>query len=132
MKLPPELKAFVDDTSWTFAKTYAKTWPHEYIVRTRVDEGLFLSLVRHIREHGYEGRFYHRPITYLDADGLVYWTMGAPIEETTIVNRCTKEQSYEYRSRHGTLPESENTGTQQSPPACPEGREGEPSGPAEA
>jgi hypothetical protein len=106
MTLPPELKAFVTGSDWTFAKTYAQTWPHEYLVRGRVDEALFLSLVRHIREHGYEGSFYRKPITYFDEDGLVYWTMGAPIEETTIVNRCPKEQSYEYRLRNGTLPES--------------------------
>jgi len=105
MRLSPELKAFVDETSWTFAKTYAKTWPHEYIVRDRVDEELFLSLVRHIREHGYQGWFYRKPITYFDEDGMVYWTMGAPVEETIIVNRCTKEQSYEYRLEHDTLPE---------------------------
>lgn len=60
MRLPPELKSLVNNASWTFAKTYAKTWPHEYIARDRVDEELFLSLVRHIREHGYEGRFYHK------------------------------------------------------------------------
>lgn len=75
-------------------------------MRDQVDEGLFLSLVRHIREHGYKGSFYHKPITYFDEDGMVYWTMGAPIEETTIVNRCTKEQSYEYKRDHGLLPEN--------------------------
>jgi hypothetical protein len=131
MRLPPELKAFVDETSWTFAKTYATTWPHEYIVRERVDEGLFLSLVRHIREHGYEGNFYRKPITYFDEDGRVYWTMGAPIEDTTIVNRCTKEQSYEYRLEHGTLPKQKTTRAEQSPPAYPEGRADAPSGSAE-
>lgn len=105
MRLPPELKAFVDDASWTFAKTYAKTWPHEYIVKERVDGDLFLHLVRHIREYGCDGAFYQKPITYFDEDGKGYWTMGAPIEETTIVNRCTKEQSYEHRLKNGTLPE---------------------------
>lgn len=106
MKLLPKLKAFIDESNWTFAKTYAQTWPHEYIVRDRVDESLFLSLVRHIREHGYEGKFYRKPITYFDEGGMVYWTMGSPIGETTIVNRCAKEQSYEYRLIHGTLPDS--------------------------
>ena len=109
MKFPTNLKAFVTEQKWTFAKTYASTWPHEYIVRDRVDENLFIQLVRHIRTYGYEGKFYRVPITYFNEDGMVYWTMGAPIEETTIVNRCKEEQSYEYRLRHGTLPKSKST-----------------------
>ena len=106
MRFPSDLKAFVFESRWIFAKTYAKTWPHEYIVRDRVDERLFVSLVHHIRKYGYEGKFYHKSITYFDEDGMVYWTMGAPVEETTIVNRCAKEQTYEYRLIHGTLPDS--------------------------
>ena len=104
LPLPEALRRFVNSCHWTFAKTYAQTWPHEYLVRDRVDEELFVLLVKHIRAHGYEGRFYHKSITYFDEDGMVYWTMGAPIEKTTIVNRCTKEQTYEYRQKHGTLP----------------------------
>lgn len=30
--------------------------------------------------------------------------MGAPVEETTIINRCLKENSYEARLKNGTLP----------------------------
>ena len=52
------LKQFIAESTWIFAKTYAETWPHEYIVRDRVDEGMFVALVRHIRAHGYPGRFY--------------------------------------------------------------------------
>ena len=104
MRFPADLKGFVDAEAWTFAKTYASTWPHEYIVRDRVDEESFVRLVEHIRAHGYEGRFYRKPITYFEEDGLVYWTMGAPVEKTVVINRCTKEQTYEYRLRHGTLP----------------------------
>lgn len=119
MKFPTNLKAFVAEQKWKFAKTYALTWPHEYIVRDRVDEELFSQLVQHIRTHGYEGTFYRKTITYFDEDGMVYWTMGAPIEETTIVNRCKKEQSHEYRLRHGTLPESKGTTAEQgAAPDC--------------
>jgi len=100
-----ELRGFIQSCRWTFAKTYASTWPHEYIVRDRVDEDLFVQLVQHIRTHGYEGSFYAKRITYFDEDGWVYWTMGSPIEGTIIMNRCTKEQTYEYRLKHGTLPE---------------------------
>jgi len=104
LPLPDGLRHFVEFCPWTFAKTYAATWPHEYIVRERVDESLFVQLVEHIRAHGYEGKFYAKPITYFDDDGRVYWTMGAPVEETIIVNRCTKEQTFEYRLKHGSLP----------------------------
>jgi hypothetical protein len=80
-------------------------WPHEYIVRGRVDNALFDRLVCHIREYGYEAKFYRKSITYYDDRGMVYWTMGAPLNETIVVNRCKKEQSYEYRLLKGTLPE---------------------------
>ena len=104
--LPDSLRQFVASCQWTFAKTYGLTWPHEYIVREHVDQDLFVQLVHHIRAHGYVGNFYSRQITYFDEDGLVYWTMGSPIEKTTIVNRCKEEQTYECRLKNGTLPES--------------------------
>jgi len=104
MPLSSQLLQFIAQETWTFAKTYAMTWPHEYIVRGRVDETLFVMLVTHIREHGYIGKFYSKTITYFDAGDMTYWTMGAPIEETKIINRCIKEQSYEARLANGTLP----------------------------
>ena len=103
--LPEELRAFVDREPWTFAKTYAETWPHEYLVRDRVgSKELFVQLVEHTRTHGYEANFYARKIVYFDADGLTYWTMGAPVTETTIINRCPKENTFEERKKAGTLP----------------------------
>jgi hypothetical protein len=107
--LTRELRELVDSASWVFAKTYAATWPHEYIVRDRVDERLFVSLVVHIRTHGYEGRFYRRTITYFDDGDQVYWTMGAPVAQTVIVNRCRKDQTYEYRRAHNLLPDRGGT-----------------------
>ena len=104
-ELPIKLRAFVDDVPWVFAKTYAETWPHEYIVRERVNENLLVELVEHVRTNGYKGYFYKKEIIYFGEDGFVYWTMGAPVEETTIINRCRKEQTYEYRLAHNDLPE---------------------------
>lgn len=101
--LPGALREFIDSSQWTFAKTIPE-WPHEYIVRERVDRDLFEALVRHIRQHGFEGHFYQHVLTYFAKDGLLYWTMGEPIEETTIINRCKEEGSYENRLRDGTLP----------------------------
>ena len=97
------LKNFINKVNWTYAKTMPE-WPHEYIVRGKVDENLFVETVKHIREFGYQGSFYQKPITYFEEAGLVYWTMGAPINETTIINRCKKENSYEERIKNKTLP----------------------------
>lgn len=97
------LRAFVNDEQWTFARTMP-VWPHEYLVRSRVDPQLFEAVVTHIRSQGYEGLFYSKSLTYYEEDGLVYWTMGAPVEETTIINRCKAADTFESRSRSGTLP----------------------------
>jgi len=113
-KLPDELKAFIAKVDWTYAKTYAATWPHHYIAKRKVDPVLFIKLVEHIREYGYQGSFYKTKITYFEEDGLVYWTMVPPrddpgwypAEEETIINRCPKENTYEYRLKNGTLPEN--------------------------
>lgn len=101
---PTHVRAFIDTEKWTYAKTMPE-WPHEYIVRDRVDETMFVEIVKHIRTHGYEGRFYKRAITYYDEAGLTYWTMGAPVDETVIINRCKKENTFESREKAGTLPE---------------------------
>lgn len=95
--LPEDLRRFINDERWTFAKTMPD-WPHEYLVRERVDRRLFERVVKHIRSNGYESHFYQKKITYYEEDGLVYWTMGAPVEETIIINRCRKEDSFEARS----------------------------------
>ena len=102
--LDKDLQDFIQNVIWTFAKTMPE-WPHEYIVRDKVDEILFLRLVKHIRKYGYEGKFYSKAITYLDHKGMTYWTMGAPIEETIIINRCRKEDTFEVRKRDDRLPE---------------------------
>jgi len=104
-QFPEDLRRFVLSERWTFAKTMPQ-WPHEYLVRGKVDTELFERMVMHIRIHGYEGRFYRRAITYLDEGGFVYWTMGAPLARTAVINRCRREDTFEFRAKNGTLPES--------------------------
>ena len=98
------LQEFIDSVQWAFDKTMPE-WPHEYIVRDQVDEDLFVMLVQHIRSQGYENKFFEKAFTYYDHRGMVYWTMGEPLGETTIINRCRKEDSYESRRLKDTLPE---------------------------
>jgi len=79
-------------------------WPHEYIVRKNVDEKLFVQFVKFIRTNGYEGNFYMKKLTYLEHNDKVYWTMGAPIEEKIIINRCGKENTFDHRLKERTWP----------------------------
>ena len=102
--LPDDVLRFVESTKWTFAKTYAATWPHEYVVRTPENAPMILALARHIFEHGVDGRFYSQVRKYHHEGGKVYWTMDATPEETGLVNRCDEAQTYEARLAAGTLP----------------------------
>ena len=85
-----ELESFIENQSWIFAKTYANKAPHEYIVRGKcpLTEEEFVYFVNMQREHGVKehwGKYFH---PYLYIDDYKYWTMGAPIEETIIMNRA--------------------------------------------
>jgi hypothetical protein len=48
--------------------------------------------------------FYRKKLTYFDEGDMVYWTMGSPLEEITVINRCNKTDTYEYRLKIGALP----------------------------
>ncbi|MBA2603075.1 MAG: hypothetical protein H0U94_05770 [Acidobacteria bacterium] len=91
-------------TPWTFARTYAATWPHEYVVRNAENAAMIFALARHIFEHGVEGRFYSQVRKYHHEDGKVYWSMANAPEEATLINRCNEDQTYESRLATGTLP----------------------------
>jgi hypothetical protein len=93
-----DLRRFINDEQWRAANRMPD-WPHEYLVRERVDRTLFERAVKHIRSNGYEGRVYQTEIRYYEEGGLVYWTMGAPVEDTVIINRCRKGESLELRVR---------------------------------
>ena len=113
-EVPPELSQFVEFASWNFAKTYAETWPHEYVSRDHVDTGLFDALARCIFSRGYEGRYYQRMYIYFDYNGHSYWHIK------DIINRCPTSETYERRERENRLPASPRAvpdpGTSAPPP----------------
>ncbi len=90
-----DARDYIADVRWQFAKTMPQ-WPHEYTVRgwrPDLDE-LFAAFVELIRHRGdvkpwprdsEQPRYHH---TYLVIDGWQYWTMGAPTDETTVINRA--------------------------------------------
>ncbi|NOR54812.1 MAG: hypothetical protein GQ531_01245 [Sulfurovum sp.] len=75
MKLSDNLIDFIKNTPWLFAKTYADTWIHEYIIQEKVDNYLFLQLAKHIDIFGHEEYFYKKKMTYFDYYGHLYWHM---------------------------------------------------------
>ena len=97
MELPEDIRDFISNTEWTFAKTYPD-WPHSYIVREHVDDRMFVKMARHLNQHGIMGNFYRTRMTYFNYDGHEYWNMD------NIINRCAEDQTYDKRKAAGTLP----------------------------
>lgn len=89
-----DVRGFIDRHDWKEAKSYKDTAPHQYIVKEwpEVEEDLFEEFVHHIREEGYPDNFYSKTYIYYRVDGWKYWTMGAPVEETTVINRARIEE----------------------------------------
>ncbi len=79
---------FVAERRWQFAKTMPEN-QHRYTVREWVPDGRddFERFVVLLRQHGSDEVFRGRTYRYLDLDGFHYWTMGAPISQTTVINR---------------------------------------------
>jgi len=102
--LPDEVRSFIESTAWTFAKTYAATWPHEYVVRNEENAAMILALARYIFEHGVDGRFYSQVRKYHHEGGKVYWSMADAPEAAGLINRCGEDQTYDARLAAGTLP----------------------------
>ena len=88
-----QLREMIARCEWTFAKTMPQC-PHEYIVREQspLSDEEFVYFVNMQREHGVEEQWGKYNFPYLYIDNYKYWTMGAPIEETIIINRAKVEK----------------------------------------
>ena len=81
---------------WIFAKTMPEN-PHEYTLRKNwPDDSRFIRAVEHIRAYGYKAWFKGRPYIQLDVDDHFYWTMGAPLGSTILINRKRKADPAAY------------------------------------
>lgn len=94
-----KLRSMIARCQWTFAKTMPFA-PHEYIVKDRcpLTKEEFEYFVEMQRQYGVKERWgkYNNPYLYID--DYKYWTMGAPLEETTVINRakaCVVEEVHE-------------------------------------
>lgn len=96
-----EIKNFVVENHWVFAKTYAKTLPHEYVVRKNV-KSHFNEFVSDIRNKGFKAYFLEKEYIYLKFEYYFYWTMGNPVNETIIINRA-HTRDYDLKEIDGKL-----------------------------
>ena len=91
-----EAKAFAENHKWKFATTYAKTAPHEYLVKrwlSEKDRLLFERLVQTINEHAVVGCFYDHSNKYLILGDKYYWYMPVYPENMAVdlINRTTTD-----------------------------------------
>jgi hypothetical protein len=74
------------------AVTYRQTAPHEYIVRAWEENKQgncdFDNFITMIRRFGFADFYYKVRHIYWAVDEFKYWTMGWPVEETTVINRA--------------------------------------------
>jgi hypothetical protein len=85
-------RKYIESVHWIFAKTMPHV-PHWYTLRKKAPamEGEFVWFVEAIRRAGYKERWGKYMNTYYDLDGWKYWTMGAPIPSTILINRARLE-----------------------------------------
>lgn len=69
---------WLNQLNFTFAKTYADSGPHEYVVRnwSSVETAMFNAFKQYIQEHGYQEMYGGRQYTCLDVDNHKYWYIG--------------------------------------------------------
>src|SRR5262245_52995992 len=83
-----DVAAVLLSKEWRFAKTMPQH-PHWYTLRKDwQDEAEFEAVVQFIRDRGYKRRWGRATYTYLDIDGMQYWTMGAALASTILINRA--------------------------------------------
>jgi hypothetical protein len=84
------LRTYRDRCRWQAARSDP---PHEYTIRSWRPDAAddFVKAANGIRAFGYPEAFYSHVYCYFDLDSLKYWTIGAPLEETVVINRCPVE-----------------------------------------
>ncbi|MDP3699261.1 MAG: hypothetical protein Q8R47_06790 [Nanoarchaeota archaeon] len=89
--LPEKFKELIEQNQWIFAKTYAKTAPHEYIVKYKIDSKwwtIMVDFATFINKEGYEYMFFDKKYICYNYKEHRYWTMDEDVEKTNLINRA--------------------------------------------
>ena len=83
------INKIIEKNNWRFAKTYASTHPHEYIVKNKCSgEEDFDMLCEHIKNEGHYEYFFNKRGTYCVIGDYTYWVMG------DVINRRWNDMYY--------------------------------------
>ena len=91
------LKKFIDANNWIFAKTYAKTAPHEYVVYDNLDSNMqkeYEWFIEQIKEKGIDEKFYQTTFRYLYFEDKKYWTHDTEQAKGGVLNRDLATKKY--------------------------------------
>ena len=99
---------FATSREWTFAKTYATTAPHHYVVADRtpgVTHADMARAARVIQTFGQPGKYYSITNIYLTSpDGRFrWWTCDQDLAATNLVNRAPTDQLYGVQNAPSTV-----------------------------
>jgi SWIM zinc finger len=87
-----EVGRWLEERRWIFASS-RPTNPHSYCLRREAgDDGMFEAVVEHIREFGQPYPWWGTVYLQYVAGTHAYWTMGAAVKDTILINRKTLEQ----------------------------------------
>jgi len=83
------IRDFFNKQDWIFAKTYAKTAPHEYCLKEKVvgSKDDFVEAVKIIQKYGFTAYYFGYKNKYIHIDGHLYWVMHPIAEEVILINR---------------------------------------------
>ena len=83
-----QARALIAANEWVFAKTMPDS-PHFYTLRKRwTAKEDFAWLVLFVRKYGVSQKYGRYSYVYFVDDGWKYWSMGAPVGETILINRA--------------------------------------------
>lgn len=91
-----DVAAALEQSEWIYAKTMPQC-PHWYTLRKKWQAPVpFEALVQYIRDHGYREKFGRNWFVRLDVNNFKYWTMGAPLPATILINRAEIDRPEPY------------------------------------
>jgi hypothetical protein len=81
-----DIRKYIESVRWRESQDKSHSYTlHEWAPTM---DRLFYSFANFIREHGYAAWYWGKQYTCFDVDGDRYWTMGAPLEDTILINRA--------------------------------------------